>query len=252
MKPKISVITPCYNAASTIGQAIATVVAQNYPNFEHIVADGGSVDGTFDIIKKHQHLKWISERDQGQADAMNKGFDLARGELIVYLNADDEFAPGVFQRVAELYEQHKSDKFMLLMDLKVREANGLEWTAVPSVKFSEIADPAKMMFPYNPISYFYHRKVQEVTGKFPLGYKYAMDYWFLLKAYKLADLHYEPVVAGTFNNFNNKTSSRKASDMECLKVLIDHYKKSIPVLGIFHPQAIRAKRMLKKLATGAG
>ncbi len=243
--PRISVITPSFNAAGTIDRAIQSVLAQKYSNVQHVIVDGGSSDGTFNIIQKYQHIKWVSERDQGQADAMNKGLDLANGELIVYLNADDEFAPGVFDKVVSVYQSSgSSSKFMLVMDLTVREANGLTWTAVPSIKFEDIADPAKMLFPYNPLSYFYHRKLQETVGKFPVELKFAMDYWFLLRAYKQAEIHYESLVAGTFYNFSNKTSDKKSSDAECLKVLIAYYKKALPIVFMLHPNVIRAKRMV--------
>ncbi|HLO81802.1 MAG TPA: glycosyltransferase family 2 protein [Chitinophagaceae bacterium] len=248
MKPRISVITPSFNAAKTIDRAIQSVLAQKYSNVQHLIIDGGSTDGTFNIIQKYQHIKWVSERDQGQADAMNKGFELSNGELIVYLNADDEFAPGVFDKVASFYQSSgSSNKFMLVMDLKVREANGMAWTAVPSLKFSDIADPAKMLFPYNPLSYFYHRKLQESVGKFPLDLRYAMDYWFLLRAYKLADMRYESFEAGTFYNFSNKTSDKQRSESECLQVLIAFYKKTLPIVFLLHPNVIRAKRMMGQL-----
>jgi glycosyltransferase involved in cell wall biosynthesis len=248
MTPRISIITPCFNAAKTIERAIQSVLAQKYANMQHVIVDGGSTDGTFDIIQKHQHIKWVSERDQGQSDAMNKGFDLANGELIVYLNADDEFAPGVFEKVVSVYQSTgSSNRFMLVMDLQVKEANGLSWTAVPSVKFSEIADPGKMLFPYNPLAYFYHRKVQEAVGKFPVELKYAMDYWFLLRSYKLAEIHYESFVAGTFYNLDNKTSNKVSSELEALEVLIAYYKKKMPVLFLFHPFVIRARKIKTNL-----
>jgi glycosyltransferase involved in cell wall biosynthesis len=243
MLPRISVITPAFNAATTIERAIQSVLIQNYPNTQHIVVDGGSGDGTFEILRKYEHIKWVSERDQGQSDAMNKGFDLSNGELIVYLNADDEFAPGIFEEVASVYEQHRSDKFMLLMDLQVMDANGLVWTAVPSVHYQDIADSRKMLFPYNPLSYFYHRKLQESVGKFPTMLRYAMDYWFLLRAYKKADLHYKSFSAGTFYNFNNKTNEKDRSMEEALDVLITYYKEKLPFLYLVHPVVVRAKRI---------
>jgi glycosyltransferase involved in cell wall biosynthesis len=248
MSPKISVITPAYNAASTLERAIGSVLIQNYPNTQHIVIDGGSVDGSFELLRKYEHIKWVSERDQGQSDAMNKGFDLSNGELIVYLNADDEFAPGVFEKVAQAYEKNKSPDFMMVMDLHVREANNLVWTAVPSTKFSDIADPGKMLFPYNPLSYFYHRKIQETVGKFPLDLKYAMDYWFLLRAYSAANIHYEPVVAGTFYNFNNKTSDKTNSEIQCLEVLISYYKKKWPGVFLLYPNVIKARKKIRLLS----
>ncbi len=248
MQPRISVITPSYNAVKTIERAILSVMVQGYKEFEHIVIDGGSKDGTQEILKEYAHLKWVSDPDQGQSDAMNKGFDLARGEIIVYLNADDEFAPGVFEKVITSYQSSgSSNRFMLIMDLQIKESNGLSWTAMPSVHFADIANPSKMLFPYNPLSYFYHRKLQESIGKFPIDLHYAMDYWFLLRAYPMAALYYESFVAGTFYNLDNKTSDRKHSEIQCLQVLISYYKKKLPLVFALHPFVIRAKRKIVEL-----
>jgi len=95
---KISVITPSLNSGEHIERAIQSVLAQNYDNFEHIiVVDGLSTDNTLDILKKYPHLTWVSEKDSGQSNAMNKGFAMSSGEIIVYLNADDYFLPEAFR-----------------------------------------------------------------------------------------------------------------------------------------------------------
>lgn len=251
MNPRISIITVSLNAARTIERAIQSVLVQGYKHVEHIIVDGGSEDNTPEVVRKYPHIKFSWEKDQGQSDAMNKGFEKSTGELIVYLNADDEFAPGVFDKVIQAYERaNRSRKFMVVMDLLVEESGGLRWTAVPSAKFSDIADPGKMLFPYNPVSYFYHRHVQEVVGKFPIELRYAMDYYFLLRAYPFAEIHYEPFVAGTFYNFDNKTSEKKNSELQGLQVLISYYKKKLPFVFVFHPNVIKAKWMMGQLSKG--
>ena len=91
--PTISIITVAYNASNTIETTILSVVNQTYPNIEYIIIDGGSTDGTIDIIKKYESkiTKWISEPDKGIYDAMNKGINLARGEWINFMNCGDSF-----------------------------------------------------------------------------------------------------------------------------------------------------------------
>jgi glycosyltransferase involved in cell wall biosynthesis len=103
---KISVITPCFNSEMTIRETIESVLLQDYTNYEHIVMDGGSKDGTLGILKGYPHLKWVSEKDEGHYHAMNKGIARAGGDIIVILNADDCYRPGVFSKVAQAFEEH--------------------------------------------------------------------------------------------------------------------------------------------------
>jgi glycosyltransferase involved in cell wall biosynthesis len=99
--PKISVITSSYNQGDFIGRTLDSVLAQNYPNLEHIVVDGMSSDQTPEILAKYDHLRIIREPDSGQADAINKGFRAATGDILCFLNSDDTFLPGALLRVAQ-------------------------------------------------------------------------------------------------------------------------------------------------------
>jgi hypothetical protein len=95
--PLVSVVTPSYNSVLYIQEAIQSVLQQDYPNVEHIVIDGESTDGTVGLLRKYAHLRWISEPDKGQAEAVNKGFRMAEGEIIGWLNADDTYTPGAIE-----------------------------------------------------------------------------------------------------------------------------------------------------------
>ena len=99
-------VTPSYNQAEFLGACIRSVVDQQYPNLEYIVIDGGSSDGSVDIIKsfEKQITYWVSERDNGQYDALNKGFGRATGEILAWLNSDDMYTPWAFGLVAEIFE----------------------------------------------------------------------------------------------------------------------------------------------------
>lgn len=106
--PKISIIIPSYNKAKFIGKTLESIVVQNYPNLEVIIQDGGSVDGTLDIIKRYarEHskiFKWISEEDEGQLDAIKKGFSKATGEILTYINADDMYEEGSLLEVGKCF-----------------------------------------------------------------------------------------------------------------------------------------------------
>jgi glycosyltransferase involved in cell wall biosynthesis len=105
--PKISIVTPSYNHATFIEATIRSVLLQGYPNFEYIIIDGGSTDGTVDIINKYEeHLTyWVSEKDAGQYDAINKGFAKSTGDIMFWLNSDDMLCPWAFHVAATVFKQ---------------------------------------------------------------------------------------------------------------------------------------------------
>jgi glycosyltransferase involved in cell wall biosynthesis len=101
-RPFFSIVTPCLNRAGSIGRAVQSVRAQNYPSFEHIVIDGGSTDDTLEVLERYSHLRVLSEPDRNLYDAINKGLRLARGEVMGLLNSDDMYAPGAFAAAAQI------------------------------------------------------------------------------------------------------------------------------------------------------
>jgi glycosyltransferase involved in cell wall biosynthesis len=106
---KISIITPSYNQGQYLEQTIDGVLSQQYPDLEYIIIDGGSTDNSVEIIKKYEkHLKyWVSEKDKGQSDAINKGMKMASGEIVNWLNSDDWYNPGTLQKIADYFEDEK-------------------------------------------------------------------------------------------------------------------------------------------------
>ena len=103
--PRITIVTPFFNQARYLEETIKSIIKQNYPNMEYIVIDGGSTDGSVDIIRQYedQLSYWCSERDRGQSDAIMKGVTMSTGDLFAWVNSDDVFFPGCLKSVAECY-----------------------------------------------------------------------------------------------------------------------------------------------------
>ena len=176
---KISIITPSFNSADYIERAIKSVLEQKYDNFEHIIVDGASTDDNVKILIKYTHLKWISEPDNGQADAMNKGFGLCSGDIIVYLNCDDYFLPKAFESIVPHF--NNGSKFVV-GNIILQTLDKKEFLIKPNIEYKKMLKHwENSSFPNNPVQYFYAKEVQE---RFPFNIqnKKTMDLEFLCDA----------------------------------------------------------------------
>src|SRR5260370_40693855 len=104
--PKISIVTPTFNGIATLRETSVSVLAPDCKNWEHIVIDGGSTDGTVDLLRSYPRLHWVSEKDKGHYHAMNKGIERASGDVIAILNADDCYRAGALGKVAEAFAKN--------------------------------------------------------------------------------------------------------------------------------------------------
>jgi glycosyltransferase involved in cell wall biosynthesis len=201
---KISVITPCLNAAEHLEVAIQSVQGQSYRYFEHIIVDGGSTDGTVDILRRHPEIVWESEPDEGQSNAMNKGFGMATGDVIVYLNADDYFLLDAFDTVVRKFSEGYD---FVVGDVLVKMDEGY-FLNTPRIEFGEMLrhwEPNA--FPNNPVGYFYKRKVQDAIG-FNEDNHLIMDLEFLLSARLQFDFHKIDNVLGVYRAFGDTKTLR--------------------------------------------
>lgn len=132
--PKISIVTPSFNQGQFLEETIRSVLDQNYPNLEYIIIDGGSTDNSVEIIKKYENQLsyWVSEKDQGQAHAINKGLEHCTGEIFNWMNSDDYLEPAVLHKIAEAF----SDDQVQMVAGNVRIFSTSEEEIIPNQKLS--------------------------------------------------------------------------------------------------------------------
>jgi glycosyltransferase involved in cell wall biosynthesis len=201
----ISVITPVYNGENFIEQCIKVVIDQkSSSDIEHIIVDGSSTDKTVEIIRyyaeKFSHIRWISESDKGQSDAINKGIMMARGEILSILNVDDYYEPNVLKTVEQIF-QNLPQPTLLVGNCNVwDDYNHLLYVNKPErLQFNELLlGPSVNPFPCNPSAYFYHKSLHEKIGLYDLNEHYAMDLHFILKSVQVAKVKYINEVLGNF------------------------------------------------------
>ena len=171
--PLITVITVCYNAIETIEQTINSVINQNYYNLEYIIIDGGSTDGTVEIIKKYTEKisYWISEPDKGIYDAMNKGVAKASGDYVAFINADDWYENNILNEL-DIYFKKQYD--LIYGIIKLYNKNTFLYAhgaSMNNIKKEMIAHP----------STFIKKDIFEELGGYNLNYKYVADYELMLR-----------------------------------------------------------------------
>jgi glycosyltransferase involved in cell wall biosynthesis len=178
-KPLVSIITPSLNQGTYIAQAISSVGEQEYPHVEHIIVDGGSTDETLDVIRSYEDiydLRWISEPDGGMYEAINKGLHMARGEILAYLNSDDQYFPWTVSTVVEAMDAHPNAGFVFGDMLSVDE--GAEWGML---FFSPPFGRACARRPLYQPTVFWRRSVFEDCGGFDESLQCASDYDYWMR-----------------------------------------------------------------------
>jgi glycosyltransferase involved in cell wall biosynthesis len=223
LKDKISIITICFNSVNFIENAIKSVIEQNDDNFEHIIIDGGSTDGTIEKLIQYNHLRYISENDRGQSDAMNKGFELAMGEIIVYLNADDFFLPFAFQEVRKAFKNPLVE--IVIGNLLITEGRRQRISQSEFI-YKKIIHPKYFGFPYNPACYFYKKHVQQHVGLFPINEHDVMDYWFVIRAFKDREIVKLDSILGCFQIHESCKTHSIIDSQNKLKKTIKEFNNS--------------------------
>jgi hypothetical protein len=231
--PRVSIVTPSYNQGLFIEETIRSVLLQGYPNLEHIVIDGGSTDDSVDIIRKYEPwlAYWVSEPDQGQSDAINKGWRRARGEIVTWLNSDDTYCPGAVGMAVE-YLVANPDVDLVYGDCNCVGPQGEFLGVMKGWKF----DPKRQLTGRNMIlqqSSFFKRSILNVVGDLDVGLRYVMDYdlWtrMLLKG---CTLRHIPIALANYrlHDTAKTVADRLPMTLEMKLVLDRIYQDNMPVV----------------------
>lgn len=181
MTKLISIITPSFNRAGFIRQAIESVLVQDYPNTEHIVMDGDSTDGTLEVLSAYPYLKVISEPDRGVYDALNKGVAIAHGEIIGFLNSDDRYETNILGSIVEIFEKHpKADA--VIGRTAFFEDGSTTYTLYPQINAETLPD--QLFSGVSAINgWFFRREVFTRVGTFDQTFPVGADRDFLIRLY---------------------------------------------------------------------
>lgn len=174
--PRISIVTPSFNQSVFLERTILSVLNQNYPNLEYIIIDGGSTDGSVDIIKRYsEYLSyWVSEKDKGQAEAINKGFKLATGDILAWLNSDDLYLPDCLLKVGSGFVRNRTIGFIyghsLLID---KDDNSIRYLySIPQTYHSYIYDGGNVF----QGAVFWRKEIFCKHGMLDESLEFAMEY----------------------------------------------------------------------------
>jgi glycosyltransferase involved in cell wall biosynthesis len=197
-QPPVTIVTPSYNQADYLEETIRSVLDQNYPNLEYIIVDGGSTDGSVEIIRKYEDRLawWISEPDQGQTDAINKGFAKANGEILAWLNSDDTYLEGAVAEAVDYLEAHPAAG-MVYGDANLINDDGEILGRFPARQ----TDFRRLMRGFVHIpqqAAFFRALLWHQVGPLDTTLYFAMDYDLWVRLAQRAPLHYHPRLWANF------------------------------------------------------
>jgi glycosyltransferase involved in cell wall biosynthesis len=180
--PSISIITPSFNQGPYIEQTIQSVCAQNYPHVEHLVIDGGSTDNTVEILKQHSHLIWISEKDRGQADALNKGLAKSTGDIIGWINSDDFYEENIFLSVAESFQDPATMWVIGNLTYLFDQSGEMVCDKSPQITLDRLVRNPDIV---RQLPTFFRKDFLEQAGRWSPEYFMAMDFELWVRLAKL-------------------------------------------------------------------
>jgi glycosyltransferase involved in cell wall biosynthesis len=190
-QPLVSIVTPSYNQGRFLKRTIDSVLGQNYPNIEYFVFDGGSTDSSVDILKSYgDQFFWVSASDEGQTDAINKGMNLAKGEILAYLNSDDMLLPGTINKVVDFFNRHPECDLVYGNAFYIDEDDNVTGSyRTAKYSLNRLIEDCMICQP----AAFWRSRVKEKIGLFDKSLIYAMDYDYWLRiATQCGSIHFLP------------------------------------------------------------
>jgi glycosyltransferase involved in cell wall biosynthesis len=237
----VSIVTPSYNQAQYLERAIRSVFGQDYPRLEYLVVDGGSSDGSVEIIQEHEQEidGWISEPDKGHADALNKGFARAEGDILAWLNSDDLYYPGAVSEAVAYLVAHP-EVGMVYADADYIDSEGRVIGQFPAAQ----TDYQRMRRGYVHIpqaTTFFRREIWDRVGPLDLSLFFAFDYDLWVKIASVSEVKYLPRKWAGFRLHEEGKSLYSAA--QCWPDMIEVHRR----LGGSRFSVIYAKYLLRRL-----
>jgi glycosyltransferase involved in cell wall biosynthesis len=246
MSNSFSVVTPSYNQGQFIRATLESVLSQQIPDLQYLVIDGGSSDETVGILKEYgDRLSFISERDEGTADAINKGLALCQGEIIGWLNSDDIYYPQALRRVGEFFARHPEIDVMYGRAHHIDERGSVieeyptaEWSFEALLNHCIISQPAA----------FFRRRVVEKYGSLAKTHKYCVDYEFWIRlARKGARFMFVPeYFAATRLHEQAKTVASRLQCHEDINDIMVEHLGYVPTRWIANYAGIKSEKLFHR------
>jgi len=241
---KISILTPSYNRAELIKPAIESVLAQKYTNFEHIVIDGASTDGTLELLSSYPNLRIFSELDHGMYDALNKGLDLAQGQIIGLLNTDDIYEAGIFDEVVETFDRHSQADVVIGRALVFEDVDHAVVDEYPPLTAETLLDQLLLGVP-SINAWFFRRDVFDRVGRFDQTFAIGADRDFLIRLYLAG---FKPIfMEKVYCRYRRHAESLTINpEMDSkLRVFNENLRLARKYIGVAQPHSIFSQKCLQ-------